>query len=305
MDQRSFFEVSGPEDGRRDYFRTDLACESSTPAAALEEESRALRGCPGAAPVTVTRRVEEDGGRSVTLACGRITARGEAELEPLAELLAEEVTGMASAMIGRTLGADCRVLVVGLGNEGMTPDAIGPRTVSRLTVTRHLRRYDEVLFSALGCCELSALAPGVLGKTGMESGELVKAAVELTRPDLLVAVDALAAGDCDRLASTIQLTDRGICPGAGIGNHRMPLTCVTMGCPVMGVGVPTVVDSCTLVLDALERAGVAAEELSPSLLAVLESGRSFIVTPRDCDGMVELTCRLLAKAFNMAFGVGE
>jgi spore protease len=212
---------------------------------------------------------------------------------------------MAEAMTGMTPGSGMRVLAIGLGNGSMTPDAVGPHTLRRLSATRHLREYDEALFVSLGCCELAALSPGVLGQTGMESGELVKMAAELTRPHLIVAVDALAARSCERLASMIQLSDGGISPGAGIGNHRMPLTRETMGCPVMGVGVPTVVDSSTLVLDALEKAGVDAESLSPDLAEVLERGRSFFVSPKDCDEVVSLTCRLLAKALDEAFGVGE
>lgn len=289
--------------GWDEYARTDLACESPVPAAEVAEERVEI----GGSPVTVTRRREASGGSSVTLSCGRITARGEEELRPMAELLARELTAMATAMTGRDVGADLRVLVAGLGNGSMTPDAVGPHTLRRLTVTRHLRSYDEALFGALGCCELSALTPGVMGQTGMETGELVRSAVQLVRPHLLVAVDALAARSCDRLASTVQLSDSGISPGAGIGNHRMALTEETMGCPVMGVGVPTVVDSSTLVLDALERAGmVTGEGDVPSPLAeVLDRGRSFIVTPRDCDEMVAMTCRLLAMALNFAFGVAD
>ena len=286
-----------------DFFRTDLACEGGAPIAEIQEE----RAVAGGSPVILTRRTETGGGASVTLSCGRLTARGEAGLEPLGELLAEELRRLAAAMTGREAGADLRVLAVGLGNGAMTPDAVGPQTLRRLTVTRHLRAYDEALFASLGCCELSALSPGVMGQTGMETGEVVRAAVELTRPHLLVAVDALAARSCDRLASTIQLSDSGISPGAGIGNHRMALTRETMGCPVMGVGVPTVVDSATLVLDALGRAGMLAEDgdLPAPLAEVLEQGRSFIVTPRDCDEMVSVTCRLLARGLNLAFGVAD
>ena len=149
-----------------EYLRTDLACESGVEPGESEEEVHRV----GSLPVTVTRRREIDGGRSVTLACGRITARGEEELEPLSELLARELRDMAAAMTGRQLGGDMRVLAVGLGNRSMTPDAVGPDTLCRLTVTRHLREHDEALFVALGCCELSALTPGVLGQTGMESG---------------------------------------------------------------------------------------------------------------------------------------
>ena len=174
-----------------------------------------------------------------------------------------------------------------------------------MTVTRHLKSFDESLYRALGCCELAALSPGVLGQTGVESGELVKCAADRLTPHLLVAVDALAARSCERLASTIQISDGGISPGAGIGNHRMAINRETVGCPVMALGVPTVVDSSTLVWDALEKAGMTGEALPDALTEVLESGRSFIVSPRDCDEMVELTCRLLAKALDIAFGVGE
>ncbi len=285
------------------WSRTDLACETDRPTAATEE----LTVSVGATPVTVTRRCETDGGRTVTMALGRLTARGDSELPALSELLSDELRRMATAMLGRPVSPDMKVLVVGLGNADMTPDAIGPGTVRRLTVTRHLKAYDEALFAALGCCELAAFAPGVLGQTGLESGALVRAAAELATPDLLVAVDALAARSCERLASTVQLSDAGIAPGAGIGNHRMAIDRASMGCPVLGVGVPTVVDSSTLVWDALERAGMvgAGDDPIPATLEeVLENGRSFIVSPKDSDRMVELTCVLLARALDHAFGAG-
>ena len=281
--------------------RTDLACEAARPALHTEKRSVPV----GASPVTVTRCREADGGRFTTVSCGRITLRGEGELPALSRLLAEELRDLATAMLGRAPDPTCRILVAGLGNADMTPDAIGPGTVRRMTVTRHLKTYDEALYASLGCCELSAVIPGVLGQTGMESGELVRAAAELTRPDLLVAVDALAARSCERLSSTVQLTDRGISPGAGIGNRRMALTAETVGCPVLGVGVPTVVDSATLVWDTLEQAGLDTSDLPDALGAVLEQGRSFIVAPKDSDLVVELTCRLLAAALDEAFGVGE
>ena len=287
--------------GISERVRTDLACESVTPAAEVSEETVAA----GLSPVTITRRREEDGARSVTLALGRITERGEGDLPALAELLAKELRRMASVLLGRAPDPACRILVAGLGNPHMTPDVIGPGTVRRMTVTRHLKGYDESLFTALGCCELAAISPGVLGQTGMESGELVKCAAELVKPHLIVAVDALAARRVERLSSTIQLSDRGISPGAGIGNRRLAIDRETMGCPVLGVGVPTVVDSSTLVWDALERAGMSGGEIPPALEEVLETGRSFIVSPKDSDEVVELTCRLLARGVDLAFGVGE
>ncbi len=297
MEQTPLFSPQMGVDGPR----TDLACESDRPCVDSEEEMVTV----GNAPVAITRRRETDGRRFVTVACGRITARGESDLPALAALLCVELRRMAEAMLGRAVTPDCRILVVGLGNADMTPDAIGPGTVRRLTVTRHLKGHDEALFRALGCCELAALSPGVMGQTGMESGELVRCAAELTRPHLLVAIDALAARNCERLASTIQLSDRGIAPGSGIGNRRMAIDEATVGCPVLGLGVPTVVDSATLVWDALERAGMPQETWPTALREVLEGGRSFIVSPRDSDTMVELTCRLLAQALDRAFGVGE
>ena len=283
------------------FCRTDLACESTAPAAETAEAVIEI----GGRPVTLTRRKESDGGRSATLSLGRITERGEKELSPLSELLARELTSMVSALLGRPPDPTCRILVAGLGNPAMTPDAIGPGTVSRMTVTRHLLTYDQGLFAALGCCELSAITPGVLGQTGMEAAELVKCAADLVTPHLIVAIDALAAADCRRLSSTVQLSDNGISPGSGIGNRRTAINSTTMGCPVIGVGIPTVVDSSTLVWDALTRAGMREDTLPPELTEVLTQGRSFIVSPKDCDEVVAMSCRLLAMSLDRAFGVGE
>ncbi len=279
--------------------RSDLACESDSPAARSSVEEHTV----GIARITLTRREEEDGGHSVTLAVGPLSEHGEDELTALASLLAHELTAMAERLLGHPVTPRLRVLVVGLGNVDMTPDALGPGTVRRLTATRHLRAWDEALYDALGCCELSTLAPGVMGQTGLESAELVQAALTPAAPDLLVVVDALAARSCARLSSTIQLSDRGIAPGAGIGNHRMAIDERTMGIPVLAIGVPTVVDSATLVLDALEKAGLDPATLPASLADVLHTGRSFIVAPRDADRLIERTTRVLAESIDRAFGI--
>ncbi len=289
--------------------RTDLACETADMPAPDEEETVQV----GSAPVTVTRghtaaHRKSTHGRCTTLALGPITAREDSELPALSDLIAAELRRLASLMLGKEITPALRVLVVGLGNADMTPDAIGPGTVRRLTVTRHLKGYDEALFASLGCCELSALIPGVMGQTGLESVELVHAAARLVEPDLVVAVDALAARSVARLSSTIQLSEGGIAPGSGIGNHRMAIDTRAVGCPVLGLGVPTVVDSSTLVLDALSRAGLTYEALPAAhieaLGEVLSSGRSFIVSPKDTDRMVEMLCRALAGALDRAFGIG-
>ena len=194
------------------------------------------------------------------------------------------------------------MFVGGLGNEELTVDAIGPKTVSRLTATRHLRDCDGELYRSLGCSSLSALSPGVLGKTGIETLEILRGAVETTKPDLAVIIDALAARSCDRLAATVQLSDTGIVPGSGVGNHRNAITKETLGVPVLAIGVPTVVDSATLVCDALEMAKI--DHFDNSLRKVLENGRSFFVSPKEIDLFVEEICELLSRSLELAF-VGD
>ena len=278
-------------------FHTDLACEST----ASPVETREERVEIGAHPVLLTRRREADGSRSVTLSIGPITERGAGDLPALAHLLAAELTAMAEGLLGRALTPDCRILVAGLGNPAMTPDAIGPGTLRRMTVTRHLKAYDGELFAALGCCELAALSPGVLGQTGIETVELVRGAAENAAPDVIIAIDALAARSVTRLASTVQLSDAGINPGSGIGNNRRAICRDTVGVPVVALGVPTVVDSSTLVYDALERAGV--DKVSRQLSEVLEQGKGFFVSPKESDVIVKKVSALLARAIGRAFSL--
>lgn len=165
------------------------------------------------------------------------------------------------------------VLVVGLGNEAMTPDAIGPLTAHGLLVTRHLRQQLPKLFSDLR--SVSALVPGVLGTTGMESAEIVKSVVEATRPDRVLVVDALAAAEADRLCRVLQVTDAGIVPGSGVGNSRAAFSRKTLGVPVAAVGVPTVLD-----------AGGEGEPL--------------LVTPRDIDAKVRRLSSLISAGIHKA-----
>ncbi len=156
-----------------------------------------------------------------------------------------EVTEALGKLLAQMLALDARqsLLVVGLGNRAMTPDAVGPLTVRGLVITRHLRRSLPRIFSDMPA--VSALEPGVLGTTGMESAEIVKSVVEATKPDRVLVVDALAAGESDRLCKVIQVTDAGIVPGSGVGNSRAAFSEKTLGVPVVAVGVPTVMDAGT------------------------------------------------------------
>jgi spore protease len=205
---------------------------------------------------------------------------------------------MAERLCGRAPDADFSVFVAGLGNAELTADAIGPKTVGLLTATRHLREHEGRLYREIGCSSLSALAPGVLGQTGIETLELLRGAVRYVKPDLVIVVDALAARSCDRLAATIQLTNTGISPGSGVGNDRCALTSDTMGIPVIALGVPTVVDSSTLVYDALAQAGI--EQADDRLREILENGRRFYVSPKEADVIAERTAAIIAHAINRA-----
>ena len=191
------------------------------------------------------------------------------------------------------------VLVAGLGNRGITPDALGPETVEQLNVTRHLVRT----YGKKGR-EVSALAPGVMAQTGMEAVEILRGTAEQTHPDVILAVDALAACSIHRLNCTIQLADTGIWPGSGVGNHRNALNQETLGVPVIGIGVPTVVGAGTIVHDAVAGVLESLEEsemdeflgevISPAL-------ESLYVTTKEIDEMVRRLAGVLAAGMNQAF----
>lgn len=185
------------------------------------------------------------------------------------------------------------ILVAALGNRAITPDALGPLVHQRLLITRHLAAGAPELFASLR--SVAAVSAGVLGTTGVESRELIRAAVELVKPVCVIAVDALAARSAKRLCAAVQLTDAGIAPGSGVGNHRPALNEESLGVKVIGVGVPTVVDAKTLALDILEEAGMPAAE--ETLAGV---GQALFVTPRDIDEKVALCAKVVGYAINLA-----
>lgn len=149
---------------------------------------------------------------------------------------------------------DSSVLVAGLGNRKVTPDALGPYVVDHLNISRHIvREYGKYAMGEEKVQMVSAIVPGVMGQTGMETVEIIKGIVKETRPDILVVIDALAARSSRRLNRTIQISDAGIHPGSGVGNHRCGITKATVGVPVIAIGVPTVVEAATIVNDAMEK----------------------------------------------------
>ncbi len=197
------------------------------------------------------------------------------------------------------------ILVVGLGNRQVTPDALGPDVVDNLKITRHvILEYGVQAMGEQNMHQISGLVPGVMAQTGMETLEIVKGVVNETKPDVVIAIDALAARSTKRLNRTIQITDTGIIPGSGVGNHRNGLTKETLGVKVIGIGVPTVVDAATIVQDSMEKLLQTLEEkekkefleemIPPALY-------SMFVTPKDVDETMKRLSYTISESLNLAF----
>ncbi len=216
---------------------------------------------------------------------------------------------------------DYSVLVVGLGNRMVTPDALGPYVADNLNITRHIvKEYGKYAMGEEEVHLISAIVPGVMAQTGMETVEIIRGVVRETEPDIVIAIDALAARSSKRLNRTIQIADTGINPGSGVGNHRNAITEETVGVPVIAIGVPTVVDAATIVNDTMENL-IAALETSETLrgVGVVMQGynaaekyelvkelisphlNGMFVTPKDIDETVKRISFTISEALNMLF----
>ena len=287
--------------------RTDLACEVSRPTD--KKSGTALReymlcGIPVSELYVTDSEGERTSGKRIgrysTLHTPIMRCLCREELFSVTEALSALITSFTEKAIGKTISKTTRVLVAGLGNRFISADSIGPRAADKIAVTGHMANSDSrELFELIGCASLSAVHPGVMGQTGIEAAVMIKGAADHVHPDVIIAVDALAARSTSRLACTIQLTDTGIEPGSGIGNRRCAVDERSMGCPVIAIGVPTVVDCATLVYDALERAGV--EGLDESFSKALEKERGLFVSLRDSDIVSEEISAVIAGAINRAF----
>ncbi|MBR5011918.1 MAG: GPR endopeptidase [Clostridia bacterium] len=283
--------------------QTDLACESDAPHDAGKGGTSYFEREENGFKIAVLKVLNEHGEREsgkkrgsyITLFCDMICDIEGADFDAFTELVAKELSRLATDVLKRE--PKC-VLVAGLGNREITADNIGPKTVDKLTVTRHLKEHNATLFNSFFKVPLCAVAPGVLGQTGIETAEMIGGVCDRSKPDLVIAVDALAARSTSRLGTTVQISDSGIFPGSGIGNKRNEISRDTLGIPVIAIGVPTVVNSSTLVYDALMRAG---QELDDALIQVLREGESFFVSPRQSDMISERVSELLANALNRLF----
>lgn len=326
--------IRGPAHGRtwerRGHVYTDLVVESQTglgqqavPAAApvpgFHTEARQV------GPATVTRMLieTEQAARTIGKAVGfystieavGLRERDEEVHKEISHIMAQEVDHFLKRL---GIGPDDPVLVVGLGNASATPDSLGPKVVSQLLVTRHLHQMVPPEVRG-GLRPLAALSPGVLGTTGIETGEIIFGVVHRIHPALVICVDALAARSSQRLGTTIQMADSGIQPGSGVGNKRFAITRETLGVPVLAVGVPTVIHAATIISDGMEAlaaqggggtAGAYSGAPGPSLPPEQKEATlrrllspfmgDLIVTPKDVDVMVDDIAQTLAAGLNAA-----
>lgn len=306
--------------------RTDLALETKEkfdddnveiPGVSVEEDYDPIFEVTTTVVKVETKKGAETMGRPmgtyITIEAPAMTEPDEGHHDEISRVLAEQMRPLLP------IKEDLSVLVVGLGNRQVTPDAIGPNVVDNLFVTRHiLREYGKHALGMEGAQIISAIVPGVMAQTGMETAEIVKGIVEETKPDCIIVIDALASRSTKRLNRTIQLADTGIQPGSGVGNHRKGINEGTLGIPVIGLGVPTVVDAATIVNDTMENLLNALEEseklkgvgniynsyneaekfqLIKELIAPNLNG--MFVTPKNIDDTVKRISYTISESLNM------
>ncbi len=296
--------------------RTDLALEARE---SVDESEQALQG------VSVEEEYDEKSELRVTQVV--IESKNSAKLlgKPMGTYITIEAPAMALPdedyhqeiakevqkqlqKIVPGIEKELSVMIVGLGNRDVTADALGPNVVDNLVITRHMvKEFGKAAYNKERVPVVSALIPGVMAKTGMESAEILKGVVKETKPDVIIVVDALAARSTKRLNRTIQITNTGIHPGSGVGNHRNSITEESMGVPVIAIGVPTVVDAATIVNDALYKVlGSGADEF-PKVFEEIRNSLgelyNMYVTGKDVDYEIKQISHIICNAINGALDI--
>ena len=219
-----------------------------------------------------------------TLTTERMDILDDGEIEDAANEIAKELCLISE----KTRVSPEKILVVGLGNERLTPDSVGPRSALRVNATMHLAENDPPLFRALECSQIAVISPGVMAKSGIEALDVVASVCDTVEPDLVIAIDSIASRSSDRLGKTIQISNTGIFPGSGIGNKRRPLSEKTLGIPVIAIGVPTV---------------ISAAAFSRDIEHEKRESDGLFVSPRDIDVIVDVSAKIISQGINQAFGI--
>ena len=292
--------------------RTDLALETTE---RFAEENAEIRGVEvheeydeeKDVRTTVVKIVTENGAKSMGRPQGTYITIEAPELSTPDEDYHREISEEISTHLRKLidLKKEKSVLVVGLGNAAITADALGPHVVDKLLMTRHIiKEYGLRGIKHEKMHRISGIAPGVMAQTGMETAEIVQGIVSETKPDVVVAIDALAARSVRRLSRTIQITDTGIHPGSGVGNHRNGLTEENLQVKVIGIGVPTVVDAATIVHDSMAHLLDALEETEQKEFLdemIAPNLYSMFVTPKDVDETIKYLSFTISEGLNIAF----
>ena len=250
-------------------------------------------------------------GNYVTIDLKNMKYMGEDDIQSASEVLSEEL----KKMIDKFVSKEEEILVVGLGNVYVTPDALGPKVINEIDITRHLLKYVPQYLDK-NTRPVSAISPGVLGTTGIETAEILKGIVDNIEPKLVIVIDSLASRSMERISSTIQLADTGIVPGAGVDNARKELTQNTLGIPVIAIGIPTVVETAVVVNDCLDVFIEKLQEKAESNAylnklkeednyleikeALIPKDYNFVVTPKEIDKLVENMKDVVARGINLS-----
>lgn len=292
--------------------RTDLALETKEK---FEEEQVEIRGVvieedyneEKDIKTTVVKIETENGAKTMGRPQGIYITMEAPNLSVPDEDYHREISGELARHMKKLLPEkkELQALVVGLGNREITPDALGPDVISNLRITRHIiQEYGEIGMGETSVHSVSGLVPGVMAQTGMETMEIIRGVVEETKPDVVIAIDALAARSVKRLNRTIQITDTGIQPGSGVGNYRNGLNEDTLGVKVIGIGVPTVVDAATIVQDAMAHLLDALEEQEKKEFLeemITPSLHSMFMTPKDVDETMKRLSYTISEGLNLTF----
>lgn len=294
--------------------RTDLAVEARE---YVEDADGALHGVKVSEEydeekdvrVTVVDILSKNGAKAMGKPMGKYITIDAYNMQEADEGFHREVSEVLANQLIKLLpetDSEKEVLVVGLGNRDVTADALGPNVVDNLHITRHIvKEYGKEAYSEEKVNIISSMEPGVMGKTGMEAAEILKGVVEQTNPKVMIVVDALAARNTKRLNRTVQITNTGIHPGSGVGNNRNALTLQSMGIPVIAIGVPTVVDAATIVLDAFERMLYGTGEADKHRLLedcshAISDLHNMYVTSKDIDAVIKRLSFTVSEGINIA-----
>ena len=281
--------------------RTDLAIESvytHKGNGIIEKHNEISEGIK----VTEIEITTEEASKEVGKPIGKyITIENEKPLSDTEET--QKLSEILSSELKKLIPKNAqKFLICGLGNRNITPDALGPLVTDKLMITTHIIDYLNSE-STQDFSSVSAISPGVMGITGIETADIIKGVTDKFKPDAVIAVDALCAINTKRMFSTVQLTDSGINPGAGIGNRRSGLNRKTLGVPVIAIGVPTVVDADSIIHDALYsffEKNSSIDDSSSIINAILSENKSLIVSPKDIDKLIEKNSKIIANGINLS-----